>query len=439
MSAAVKSRKIFQLALLILSAGSIYPLVYLRENFQSSILSVFGMSNAELANLYSLLGIMFVVGYFPSGWLADKFPTKWLLIFSLTLTAATGIFYAQIPDKSLLVYVFLVWGFSTVFTFWSALLKAVNLLADKSEEGRFFGALDGGRGVVEATLGSIAVAIFAAIVGHSTNLAQTKAGLQAVVYMYSGVLIIIAILLFFVFSGNEERSVRRTDGGRPESTFRALREIVKVREVWVMCVVLFCGYSLFWSYYYFNGFLTTNHAVSPVSAGVVTVIVLWMRPVGGFGGGFIADKLGQGRVLAVAMVIASLGLVALAMIPSSAAVFFVCALVVFVGLFLYVIRGVYWSLLAYCRVPLAATGIAIGLISLIGYLPDVILPMISSAIYTAYGKDVAGANSLYFIITAGIGLVGAVAAGYFAVLMKRRKAAEPLLDAAAEDRATVQQ
>jgi len=104
------SKKIVQLILLILAAGSIYPLVYLRQNFETTILAVFNMTNTELANLYSLLGIIFVIGYIPSGWLADRFPTKYMIVFSLALTAAAGLVYAQIPDKSMLTYIFIVWG-----------------------------------------------------------------------------------------------------------------------------------------------------------------------------------------------------------------------------------------------------------------------------------------------------------------------------------------
>ena len=413
------SKKIVQLILLILAAGSIYPLVYLRQNFESTILTVFNMTNTELANLYSLLGIIFVIGYIPSGWLADKFPTKYMIVFSLALTAAAGLVYAQIPDKSMLMYIFIVWGIATVFTFWSALLKAVNLLAERNEEGRFFGALDGGRGVVEALLASVAVGIFARFAGDGkASIADTRTGFQSVVYMYCAVLIVLAVLLFFVLSGGEEKAMK-AEGEPLESTFGTVRRIAKIREVWVMSVALFCGYTLFWGYYYFSGFLTKNHGVTPVTAGVVTVIVMWMRPIGGFGGGY-----GKPRVLSAAMVVAALGLISLTLVPSGSAVFLVYALVVLVGLFLYAIRGIYWSLLDDCRVPVAATGIAIGLISFIGYLPDIILPKISAAIYTAFGDDVAGANNLYFQITAGIGLIGAVAAAYFAMLVQKRKAAE---------------
>ena len=421
-----KSKKIFELSLLILAAGTIYPLVYLRQVFEGTILTVFHMNQSELANIYSILGIIFVVGYIPSGWLADKFPVKFLIIFSLGLTATTGLVYAQIPDKSFLIYIFLIWGFATVFTFWSAILKTVSLLADDNEEGRFFGALDGGRGLVEALLASAAVAIFAFVASSGkVDLAQSRAGFQAVVYMYCAAIFLIAVLVFFFLPNAQAEEKRvKVSSEKSESTFAAIRRIVKIREVWVMILILFCGYSLFWGHYYFSGYLNVNHGVTQLGAGIITVIVLWMRPIGGFGGGFLADKLGRSQVLSVSMVVTACALAALALLPGGVPIGLIYALVVLAGLAMYVTRGVYWSILDECRVPVSAVGIAIGIISFFGYLPDIVLPQISSRIYTAFGTNVAGANNLYFIVTAVIGLVGAVAAAYFAVLMKKRKVTE---------------
>lgn len=424
MSKRSKSKKIFELSLLILAAGSIYPLVYLRQTFEETILTVFDMNQSELANIYSILGIIFIVGYIPSGWLADRFAVKSLIIFSLALTAAAGLVYAQIPDKSFLIYIYLTWGFATVFTFWSAILKTVSLLAEDNEEGRFFGALDGGRGLVEAVLASAAIGIFAIVAGSGAiDLAHTRSGFQAVVYMYCAAIIVIAVLLFFALPNAEKMTT--TKGSEPvESTFAAVRRIVKIREVWVMIVILFCGYTLFWGHYYFSGFLNVNHGVSQLGAGVVTVIVLWMRPIGGFGGGYLADKFGRSQVLSISMIVTAIALVVLALVPGGAPIGLVYALIVFAGLVMYVIRGVYWSILDACRIPVAVIGVAIGIISFFGYLPDIVLPQISSAIYSAFGDDVAGANNLYFIVTAVFGVIGAAAAAYFAVLVKKRQAAE---------------
>jgi Na+/melibiose symporter-like transporter len=117
--------------------------------------------------------------------------------------------------------------------------------------------------VVEAALATVAVGIFAAFVGNGgSNITDTTAGFQAVVYMYCAVLIVLAVMLFFVLSSDEKMKAEETHAEPVESTFAAVRRILKIREVWVLMFALFCGYTLFWAYYYFSGYLTTNHSVT---------------------------------------------------------------------------------------------------------------------------------------------------------------------------------
>ena len=72
-----------QLGVLILAGGAIYPLIYLRQNFEVSILESFDISIIQLGQCYALLGVIFVITYVPSGWLADRVSPRWLLSFSL--------------------------------------------------------------------------------------------------------------------------------------------------------------------------------------------------------------------------------------------------------------------------------------------------------------------------------------------------------------------
>ena len=63
-------RRYFQLGVLTLAGGAIYPLIYLRQNFEVSILDSFGITISQLGQCYSMLGVIFVLTYLPSGWLA---------------------------------------------------------------------------------------------------------------------------------------------------------------------------------------------------------------------------------------------------------------------------------------------------------------------------------------------------------------------------------
>lgn len=56
----------------------------------------------------------------------------------------------------------------------------------------------------------------------------------------------------------------------------------------------------------------------------------------------------------------------------------------FIGVMTYAIRGLYWSLLDQCKVPAEIMGLAIGLVSVLGYSPDAVLPLINGYLTQHY-------------------------------------------------------
>ncbi|MBY6110459.1 MFS transporter [Halomonas sp. DP1Y21-3] len=116
-------KRYFQFSLMLLAAGSIYPLLYLRQNFETPILEVFNITSSELGNFYSMLGVVFFLCYLPSGWLADKFSPRLLVTVSMAGTGLLGLLFATIPSGVMLTMVFLGWGLTSGLTFWSAMLK----------------------------------------------------------------------------------------------------------------------------------------------------------------------------------------------------------------------------------------------------------------------------------------------------------------------------
>ena len=90
-------QRYIQLAVLVIVAGAIYPLIYLRQNFEVSILESFGITIAQLGQCYSMLGVIFVVTYLPSGWLADRVSPRILVVFSLVGMALLGIWFSMMP------------------------------------------------------------------------------------------------------------------------------------------------------------------------------------------------------------------------------------------------------------------------------------------------------------------------------------------------------
>ena len=112
-----------QLALLVLAAGAIYPMLYLRQVYQSTMLEALAISNSELGYLYSILGSAFLVSYLPSGWLADRISPRYLNSFSLLGTGVLGLWYAQLPGFQALLAIFCGFGITTGLTFWASLMR----------------------------------------------------------------------------------------------------------------------------------------------------------------------------------------------------------------------------------------------------------------------------------------------------------------------------
>jgi len=91
-------QRYFQLFILIIASGSIYPVVYMRQNFEGSMLEAYGITLEQLSECHSLLGIMFFLTYLPSGWLSDRFSSKWLLGSSMAGTGLLALWLSTVPS-----------------------------------------------------------------------------------------------------------------------------------------------------------------------------------------------------------------------------------------------------------------------------------------------------------------------------------------------------
>ncbi|WP_241017617.1 MFS transporter [Burkholderia sp. Ac-20349] len=416
-----RSQRYLQLLLLVIAAGAIYPMLYLRQVYQPTMLQFFRIDDVQLGYLYSSLGTIFLISYLPSGWLADRLSPRWLICFSLLATGALGLVYATGPSFDTLVLIFGGWGLTTGLTFWAAVIKRVNMIAGPDEQGRFFGLLDGGRGLVEALLATIAITLFAYVTrAHGGT---DAAGFRLVVHLYAFFCIALGVLLALVKdqASTGERTTakdRRHGSDRRGNVLADLKTLAAIPELWLVAAIVFCGYQVFWATYSFSAYLHEgNFGLSATAAGFITTLKLWMRPVGGIGGGFLGDRVSKVSVLFWALLLAALSLVGLIAAPAHSPQAMLVVLVLFIGILTYAIRGLYWSLLDDCKVPTHCAGLAIGLISVLGYSPDVFVPLINGYVTQAYPG--AHGYQLYFGYIAAIALCGAGAAAFLKFRLNR--------------------
>jgi sugar phosphate permease len=405
-SGSIKQRYL-KLAVLVVVAGNIYPLIYLRQNFENSILEAFGITAAQLGENYVWLGILYVATYLPSGWLADRVSPRILMSFSLLFAGLLGLWFSTLPDFTSLRLIFIGWGIAAGLTFWSALIKATTLLARPEEQGRFFGILDGGRGLVEAVLATIAVALFAYFTNGQGQ--DTADALVKVIWLYVGMMLLLAPIAYFVLNDPYPAQTSETKTKAQSSEFiRDLKIVASKPEIWLCGLCILTGYQLFWATYSFSAYMQNHYGLSAIAVGSITVAKLWMRPIGASAAGFAGDFLDREKVLAILLVLASIALSTLGLMPVSVGSTALLGIVLIIGFLTYSVRGIFWSTLESCNVSNNIKGLAIGLISLVGYSPDIYLPIINTYLLEQYpGKT---GYTIYYNIIAFMGLFGALAA-----------------------------
>lgn len=409
-----KQTRYMQLLLLTIAGGAIYPMLYMRQVYQTTMLQAFDITNGELGELYSIMGLLFFISYVPSGWLADKIKPMKLIVISLLGTGLLGLWYSTLPSLSGLFVIFAGWGVTTGLTFWGAVMKRIKILSGNTESGRFFGFYDGGRGLVEAVLASLALYIFSLTVGNNDE--NVVSALVYVIHMYSWLCIALAVVsLAGIY--NESRQIEASGTAKQKVKNSMLVAdvifILKQPEVWLIALIISSGYHLFWATYSFSAYLQEgNWGFTAVMAGTITTIKLWLRPVGGAVGGILGDKFTNIRVLNLTLMISAAGLLGLIVFPilgmEPLLTVIICVFcILLVGLMTYAIRGLYWSIIKHLQVPESKLGLAIGIISMLGYSPDIVIPLINGYIMDQAATQQAG-YQMYFGYTIAMTLVGVV-------------------------------
>jgi hypothetical protein len=247
--------------------------------------------------------------------------------------------------------------------------------------------------------------------------------------MYSIAALLFATMVFFYVEDNPDHltsSRRAADEVRGPGTLMGdLRTLARIPELWLLAVVMMIGQQLFWVTYSISAFLQVNLGLTALAAGSVTLTKLWMRPIGGISIGFLGDRYSKELLLAWLLGLASTSLITICFLPLAGNMPAIIAIVLVIGYLTYAIKGLYWSLLDLCPVPRRIIGLAIGLVSFIGYMPDVLLPLYDGYLSRNYPR--AESYQIYFTSIALCGYLGCA----LCVVFYRRSQRNKTLAAAA--------
>jgi sugar phosphate permease len=362
------------MACLSLSGGAIYLLPFLREVYYLPLQRALGVTNTQLGVLMSVFGVTSLITYFPGGWLADRLSPRKMISFSMLATGIAGFFFATFPSYPLSFAFHAFWGITCSLTFWGALIKATRNWAPSSEQGRAFGILEGARGVGELAVLSAFLAVFA-------RLGSGKFALSRVIVLFSATDILLGVMAWFTLLDTPREEGARPREEKPKVGPKEVLAVLAMPAVWLISAVILAAYAAYWGSYYFTPYATDAFLMSVVFGGAIGVGKYWMKPLSSLGAGFLADRAGTSRtvVWCLAILIVSFGIFVL-MPGNPKLIGVLIANTAVASLAIFALRGIYFALLEEGNIPLALTGTAAGIVSAVGFTPDVFMPIVGGVL-----------------------------------------------------------
>ncbi|MCH9693576.1 MAG: MFS transporter [Gammaproteobacteria bacterium] len=397
------------MTVLSLSGGIIFLLPFLQEVYYKPLAAALALDNTEVGSLLSVFGVTAMLSYAPGGWLADRVSPRKLLTLSLMLTGGLGLYFASFPSYSISLAIHAVWGVTITLLFWGAMIRVTRNWAPPSEQGRAFGVLETGRGLGEVLSSMAFLAVFGA-------LGSNEFALSTVITLFSALILILGVLSWFSIEDDAGGQVNATD--QPKVGFKEILTVLKMPAVWLIAVVILSGYCAYWGTFRFTSYSTDIFAMTVTMAAVISVGKMWTKPLAALVAGYVSDKLGIARSVSFLFVVLIASFSLFALLPGKPSLLSVMLLnVAIASLAVFAMRGIYFALLEEGGIPMAVTGTAAGIISVIGFTPDIFMPLIGGVLLDRFpGPE---GYRLFFFMVAGICAVGLAAT----LILHRRVAA----------------
>lgn len=396
---------------LIVAGEAVYALPYhVARYFRPSMLELFDMTATELGAAQGVYGIVAMLAYLPGGALADRFPARTLMASSLWVTAIGGLYLATFPGyfEAMLVWAF--FGISTVLLFWAALIRAARDWGGDDEQGRAYGILDAGRGFLAAALSSIGVLIFALAFPDGYGVAtfdEKTSALRIVIYGYTGVTAAAGFFVWFALPATQPHTVSAST----TVVMRGLSRVMRLPVVWMQALIVFSAYVAYKGFDNYTLYAVQGWGMDEVEAAQIATLGTWVRPFAALGAGLMGDRLGVSRMLILCFVLLLISHLVFALTTpgGGGAAWLLLGNVVVTCAAMFGLRGLYFALFGEAKVPIAVTGAAIGVVSIIGYTPDIFVTLVAGILVDAT-PGIEGHQHFFWFLS-GFAVLGLVTSG----------------------------
>ncbi|EJD6629989.1 MFS transporter, partial [Proteus mirabilis] len=397
---------------LILGGGTIFKLSSMKDVFYVPMQQDWGLSNTQIGFGFTIYAIIQTIGLFSSLYIADRFSKKILLPAGLIGVGLCGAYLSTLPPFTGYLIAFGAMAFFGEVVYWPVLLKSVRLLGNKEEQGRMFGFLEAGRGVVDVLVASGALYIFVLF-------GEGKAGMQAGLIYYTLATIIVGIITYFIVDNDDKKETSSASEANRQ-VLEGIKNVVKCPNLWLASMSIFFVYSAYCGLTYFIPFLKDIYALPIALIGAYGIINQYaLKMIGGPLGGFLADKVAKSPTIYLkwTFLLSAIAMAIFIMLPhDSMNVYLGMTATLGFGAIIFSQRAIFFAPMDEIGTPRQYAGSAMAFGCIIGYMPS----MFAYALYGSLLDNFEGIQGYNYVfsIMVTFSLLGFICA---TILAKRIK------------------
>ncbi|HEK2897042.1 MFS transporter [Proteus terrae] len=382
--------KWIKLSFLILGGGTIFKLSSMKDVFYVPMQQDWGLTNAQIGFGFTVYTIVQTIGLFSSLYIADRFSKKILLPVGLIGVGLCGAYLSTLPSFTGYLISFAVMALFADVIYWPVLLKAVRLLGNKEEQGRLFGFLEAGRGIVDVIIASGALYVFVLF-------GEGKEGMQAGLVFYTVITIVIGIITYFIVDDDKKVSDNTSDANK--KVLEGIKSVIKCPNLWLASMTIFFIYSAYCGLTYFIPFLKDIYALPIALVGAYGIINQYaLKMVGGPVGGFLSDKVFKSptKFLQFTSLLAAVAMGIFMFLPHETMnVYLGMAATLGFGAIIFSQRAIFFAPMEEIGTKREYAGSAMAFACILGYMPA----MFAYAIYGSFLDNYPGIKGYNFVFS----------------------------------------
>ncbi|NPV78143.1 MAG: MFS transporter, partial [Anaerolineae bacterium] len=340
----------------------VFSIPYILWTLYVPMQTALNVDHSKLAYIMTVYGAVAIPSYLFGGFIADKFnPTK-LISFSLLGVGLLGFYYSTIPSYNVILVIQFFMALLSIGCYFPALIKATRFVSDNLGQSLGFGALEGGRKLSYFVFNAIFIYFF-------TRAGEGVNGFKAALVTISVQCLVMSVIVFFAFKGVDYNKMVAREGEKVDLS--KVIPLLKKPAIWLIALTILLVYVSSTVQGYVTSYLVNVFEMGEAQSAWFFSFTQFAAPLIVVLGGWLTNKAGIDKGMLVSQALLVLTIIGLLLVPTGPAYLLpaMASLLIFL-VALYVVRGLYWALVDYAKIPKAVTGTALGVMMMICYTPD---------------------------------------------------------------------